>query len=251
MRVGEWRRCDDPAPMLRHLGRGASARKRRLFVVACCRRLAHLLVHEASRDAVEVAEQFADGLASDGERQQAFERAYGIYQLISHAFIEPLREESPSFAEAIITAGVHPYAATDAAEAAAAVVDLSARWLDAQIIGAVAAGWAAATGDHADDAARTSERAAQAALVRDIFGDTFSAPALDRARLTPAVASIARAAYEARALPSGHLDADRLAVLADALEEAGCADEAILGHLRSPGPHVRGCRALDLVLGKS
>ena len=38
---------------------------------------------------------------------------------------------------------------------------------------------------------------------------------------------------------------------ADALEEAGCDDAAILDHLRSPGPHVRGCWALDMLLGKS
>jgi hypothetical protein len=44
---------------------------------------------------------------------------------------------------------------------------------------------------------------------------------------------------------------DRLAVLADALEEAGCADALLLAHLRSPGPHVRGCFALDAVRGKS
>jgi hypothetical protein len=46
------------------------------------------------------------------------------------------------------------------------------------------------------------------------------------------------------------LDRVRLAVLADALEEAGCADANLLGHLRGPGPHVRGCFALDLLLGK-
>jgi hypothetical protein len=40
-------------------------------------------------------------------------------------------------------------------------------------------------------------------------------------------------------------------VLADALEEAGCADADILGHLRGPGPHVRGCFVLDFLLGKS
>jgi hypothetical protein len=62
---------------------------------------------------------------------------------------------------------------------------------------------------------------------------------------------LAEAAYEERSLPRGTLDADRLAVLADALEEAGCADPDLLGHLRGPGPHVRGCWALDLVLGKT
>jgi hypothetical protein len=53
-----------------------------------------------------------------------------------------------------------------------------------------------------------------------------------------------------RELPSGHLDAVRLAVMADMLEEAGCSDPDLLGHLRGPGPHVRGCFAVDLLLGK-
>ena len=55
---------------------------------------------------------------------------------------------------------------------------------------------------------------------------------------------LAQAIYEARAF-------DRLPILADALEEAGWTDNAILTHLRSAGPHVRGCWALDLVLGKA
>ena len=49
---------------------------------------------------------------------------------------------------------------------------------------------------------------------------------------------------------SGHLDLALLGVLAKALEEAGCQDQDILGHLRGPGPHVRGCFALDLILGR-
>ena len=53
-----------------------------------------------------------------------------------------------------------------------------------------------------------------------------------------------------RQLPEGTLDPARLAVLADALEDAGCSDADLLSHLRSPGPHVRGCRALGLVLGR-
>jgi hypothetical protein len=51
-------------------------------------------------------------------------------------------------------------------------------------------------------------------------------------------------------LPAGQLDPTRLAVLADAVEEAGCTDADLLGHLRGPGPHVRGCWAVDLLLGK-
>lgn len=48
------------------------------------------------------------------------------------------------------------------------------------------------------------------------------------------------------------LDPSRLAVLADALEEAGCTNEDILLHLRQQGAiHVRGCAALDWILGRS
>jgi hypothetical protein len=68
--------------------------------------------------------------------------------------------------------------------------------------------------------------------------------------LTPAVLKLAQAAYDDRLLPSGLLDNTRLAVLADALEEAGCGDAEILAHCRGGGEHVRGCWPVDLVLGK-
>jgi hypothetical protein len=64
------------------------------------------------------------------------------------------------------------------------------------------------------------------------------------------IPKLAQAAYDDRELPSGHLDPARLAVLADALEEAGCTNADILSHCRSPGPHVRGCWVVDLILGK-
>jgi hypothetical protein len=49
----------------------------------------------------------------------------------------------------------------------------------------------------------------------------------------------------------GHLDAGRLAVVADTLEEAGCSHAEILGHFWGPGPHARGCFVVDLLLGRS
>jgi hypothetical protein len=57
-------------------------------------------------------------------------------------------------------------------------------------------------------------------------------------------ARLARAVYDERAF-------DRLPILADALEEAGCAEAELLGHLRGPGPHARGCWAVDLLLGQN
>ena len=71
---------------------------------------------------------------------------------------------------------------------------------------------------------------------------------LGLARPTASVRAIAQATYEDRLLPDGALDPARLAVLADALEEAGCTDADLLRHLRTPAVHVRGCWALDLLL---
>jgi hypothetical protein len=89
------------------------------------------------------------------------------------------------------------------------------------------------------------------ALLRCVFGNPFRSLAIDPAWLTAMVGSLAQAAYDERELPGGHLDPARLTILADALEEAGCTDSVLLGHLRNPGPHVRGCHVVDLLLGKS
>ena len=60
---------------------------------------------------------------------------------------------------------------------------------------------------------------------------------------TSNVTALAQAIYDDRAF-------DRLPILADALEDAGCTDADILNHCRQPGEHVRGCWVVDLVLGK-
>src|SRR5262245_52150732 len=99
-------------------------------------------------------------------------------------------------------------------------------------------------------AGREAERRAQVAQLRDVFGNPFRPVYVALSWLTPDVRSLAKAAYDERLLPQGHLDPLRLAVLADALEEAGCVDGDVLGHLRSPGPHVRGCHVVDVVLGR-
>lgn len=102
------------------------------------------------------------------------------------------------------------------------------------------------------DDLETAQRhqALHATLVREVFGNPFRTPRLDAAWRVPWVASLAGAAYTERDLPGGLLHPPRLGILADALEDAGCTDEVILTHLRHPGPHVRGCWALDLILGK-
>lgn len=87
-------------------------------------------------------------------------------------------------------------------------------------------------------------RAIASRRVRDVFGNPFRPVAFDPSWLTPAVLSLARQVYESR-------DFSAMPILADALQDAGCENGDILNHLREPGPHVRGCWALDLVLAKA
>jgi hypothetical protein len=99
-----------------------------------------------------------------------------------------------------------------------------------------------------------AELAMQASFLRDIFGNPFRPVSLAHSVLAwndATVVRLAQAAYDEREMPEGTLDNGRLAVLADALEEAGCMDPDILSHCRSGGEHVRGCWVVDFVLGKS
>lgn len=89
----------------------------------------------------------------------------------------------------------------------------------------------------------SDEGAAQGVLLRDIFGNPFRPVSPNSAWLTDTVLSLAQDIYDKQAF-------DRLPILADALEEAGCDDADILGHCRERGNHVRGCWPIDLLLGK-
>jgi hypothetical protein len=86
-------------------------------------------------------------------------------------------------------------------------------------------------------------REEQVPLLRDLFGNPFGPVALDPVCRTTAVITLASTIYEQCAF-------GRLGELADILKATCRMDPALLAHLRSPGPHVRGCHALDLILGK-
>ena len=92
-------------------------------------------------------------------------------------------------------------------------------------------------------AAIFAEQKAQAAALRCVFGNPFRPAAVAPSWLTEAVVALARDIYADRAF-------DRLPILADALEEAGCDDEAVLHHCRQGGGHVRGCWVVDLLTGR-
>src|SRR5262245_46122343 len=80
-------------------------------------------------------------------------------------------------------------------------------------------------------------------ILRCLFGELFRPITFDPTWRTPAVLHLAQSIYDDQAF-------DQLPILADALEEAGCASRELLDHCRSPGPHVRGWWVVDLALGK-
>lgn len=80
-------------------------------------------------------------------------------------------------------------------------------------------------------------------VTRDIFGNPFRTAAFDVTWRTSTAIALSHAIYADRAF-------DRMPILADALQDAGCEDPDILDHCRGDGPHVRGCWVVDLILGK-
>src|SRR5262249_60028660 len=97
------------------------------------------------------------------------------------------------------------------------------------------------------DAAEFVSAALQSTLLREIFGNPFRpTPALYPRWLAwndGTVAKLAAAIYDGRRFAD-------LPILADALEEAGCTDAAMLAHCRGGGEHVRGCWVVDLLTGR-
>ena len=91
----EWLACEHSLPMLRHLGKKANGRKLRLFAVACCRPLLHLLTDERNRLAVEVAERYADKRAKRVElrkaEQDSRETVYLVYSPPRYAALAATR----------------------------------------------------------------------------------------------------------------------------------------------------------------
>ena len=241
----EWLLYSEPEAMLdRLLSTGqASDRKLRLFAVGCCRRIWHVLEYGKGREVIEVADRFADGRASLDSLQAA------------HNQMEQEAEEWDRWV---------PYESADIENAEAAW----AAWITTGLIpsprflkvvehaanAAVGGGrrLALPTEFHSGEPLKaeiqrglTIEAQAQCSLVRDIFGTALTDPKIEAHALRPPlkldvpwltsdVILLAEGIYTGQAF-------DRMPILGDALEEAGCDDPVILGHCRGAGPHVRGC----------
>jgi hypothetical protein len=214
--------------MLKSVRPTASPRRLRLFAAGCCRMALNPFASPAARlvalVAVLAAEQPIDPRALERIRARASEEARaavaGYFAQIADACAHALDADPWDAAVQAPEA-----AARAAADAGYAGLNLRGDWLG---VGQVL---------------YRAERSAQADLARCVFANPSRPPALDPFWRTPTVLALAHGIEEEWAF-------DRLPILADALEDAGCADEQILGHCRGGGPHALGCWAIDLLLGK-
>ncbi len=230
MKQVDWVKATDPIKMLEFLEkRGIRARRLRLFAAACCRRAWMDIVHTKSRDAIAALECFADGPG-----KQADQAALKIASDAADEAVEETVTDTRAF-----------YAARTVASAVSPMQAWwTARWSADLWLSAVGKSDKNA-GSPAPQTLKKREKAILVALLRDIIPDPFRPFSFAPTQRTPTIVFLAQVAYEERQLPGGELDSHRLSVLADALEEAGVPGE-LISHLRTPGPHVRGCLAGDL-----
>jgi hypothetical protein len=224
MNMAEWLACTHPRAMWDHVGPLATNRKCRLFVCGCLRHVWQLLEDPRSRRAVEAAERYADEDLSRTSLRAAF-----------------------SAAEKAMQGNRGPMSRQIAAALAYQVT-----WPHFPPAGVL---WTYYRGVNIDSSGKerpvhgglAHHRKTWVALLRDVFGNPFQRPAIDSPDVMPwqsgTVTSLAQAIYDDRAF-------DRLPILADALEDAGCTNPDILAHCRGGGEHVLGCWVVDLLLAK-
>jgi hypothetical protein len=269
MTADDWRTCDNPLLMVAELlARGASDRKLRLFICAYCRRCFWNQMPAAARAATATAEEYADGRADVTQL-----RAAG--GAIAFDSADPPRVGDPG----VSAPGADPYLSEIDAEGYADDLDI-AESINPMALARAASGWDLFTVDEWYNPPEPTTMAARAAalwathewppiaagqlfaaesltrpswvarqraayLLREIFGNPLRPASADPAWLAwndRTVVKVARAIYDGRTFAD-------LPVLADALEDAGCNDAELLAHCRGHAVHVRGCWALDLLLG--
>ncbi len=212
MTEAEWLACGEALRLFCFLGAQMSDRKYRLLQCAWLHEVE--LVDERSKDAVAVAERFADGNATEGEQELALDGARQAYESCRAPYTIQARFRA--------AAAVHAVGAIDTRA-------MAQRWASAiqtvERIGHV----------QPDDA--------HCQRIRDIFGNPFRPVTFSSVWRTSTAVALASQMYESR-------DFGAMPILGDALQAAGCDSADVLDHCRAPGLHARGCWVVDLVLGK-
>jgi hypothetical protein len=234
----EWLACAEPDIMLWHILGKTRRRKLRLFACACCRRLWEMLP-AACRDGIDVAERFADKLATDEDCQTAYARVFAVVT----ADIQQRGQRRQRNALSHTLTAVYDACSPGAMTIQGALA--SARHSTHAIGAAAGVAATADTYEYTYDTAKVQEALEQSRLVRDLFGNPFNPVTLLPEWRTDTVLALARQMYESR-------DFSAMPILADALQDTGCEHTDILNHCRdSEQAHVRGCWVVDILLGKS
>jgi hypothetical protein len=243
-----WSTAADPAALLRHLREhmrlyraAGHRRKLRLLGCAAARAVWPALPNDAFREAVVEAEKHADTevrrtalqAAAAATTDRRPDTLIGFLIEPVQSFLSLLGMATPDWSRV--------FEARTLVEAVAATTVGHRQALAA--LRAAARLAVAAAGDRWNEGVFRRAEADQSDLVRDLFGDPFRPAAFDPRWRTAAALGLARAAHAGGAF-------DRLPILADALEEAGCDDPAVLNHCRGGGPHARGCWVVDGLLGR-
>jgi hypothetical protein len=226
--LADWLSINHPMAMLNGLSPQdqVSPRKYRLFACACCRRIWHLLQNDHLQQAICLAEAHA-------ERQASWEALRAARRAVRDDGID-LGNTPPAVWFSVLASvwnATHENAARGAIYGSEAVARVVAHDCPEGLEG---------------DASLRNSRAALVPLLEDLFANYFHQVAVNPAWLTwneGAVCKLAQGIYDERAF-------DRLPILADALEDAGCDNADLLAHCRSGREHVRGCWVVDLLLGK-
>jgi hypothetical protein len=255
MNESEWLACADPERMMDYLPSRASARKLRLLACACCRAALRVIPDGDCREGIDLAERIADKSASDEE--------VGRFRPTIQSKARMAEEWAINSARSHIRGGwwsreqgpekyLGYQSGNDALTAAALSLFIQA------------VGWslgAAGEWRQSVEAARSAMSQIEypteeylRAVLACLFGNPFRpSPPLPGAVIAwndRTVPRIAQGIYEERLMGAATLDAARLAILADALLDAGCDNEGLIAHCRSEGLHVMGCWGIDLILGK-
>lgn len=229
----DWWNTIEPDDLLHVIRNHAGQRELRLFGCACARRIWDKFADaEQARAAVEIAESYVDGEASAADLKFAEEAADQAIMKVEIKNVE--MKNSRRAAHGCV-----------AAEMKAMGELRSIGW------------FAAFSYKHpSEDEERRSpevlrERGAQLHLLRDIFLEPSVKLESNQGVLTdPTLRLLAQDIYENRILPVGNFEHAMIVKLRDRLTALNCTEPAVLTHLESPHPHVRGCWVVDLILGK-
>jgi hypothetical protein len=249
MTEAEWLLWNHPEPLIDFLdlhGR-AGDRKLTLLGLGCCHLVEDRIQNAACRAAIAATGALLERTVTEQEHRILFERAAAAYRdcfdcyslghvetracsLAAAAAFQPTCHQTEYWEVRMRRTGEEQYVPSKQAREVACLASLLA---------------SAGVADMREGMrVELDAEAQQADLTRCVFGNPFRPVTFFPSWLTPTAVGLARGIYDARAF-------DRLPILADALQDAGCEDQQLLAHCRGGGPHVRGCWVVDGVLGKS